>query len=842
VGGVDTVRGIGYQQAQAVLAALDVLDRDDLSAVRVEGTDDVVDIELFGPSGALVHGSQVKTRTSPRTWAQGELLDTLRRWAALPALPSPATFEFLTDGSLGPSGQSVAVALEAASNGQLGGLAEILGEAPTSPTCQALRRARVRIDPTAIGALLLRAEQQVAAMLPDVRSVSDAQEQAKLIVGELFRLLFERAGNPDPDARVVTREQLADLVGVSPTHSASTRWSSQLQADALSGATEPPKGVVVPAVLEVGAPREDSPAHDDDLARLLAAKPAAVVAGRTGEGKSTTLEFLHHLAAKEGHLLLVSHAETYIPGRLAALVADSLAHRLGRAIPASTGRAALADPAVTLAIDGASEVPITHQAALQRDLLEHLSRPGARILLAGRDVAALRSLLPTSAQPPTFLMRPLPDERQLALIQSCVAPHRPLGANEVSAIGARVREVLGEGAGNPLLLTMAVELLEGGIPFTSRATLFEAFVDLLVARSGGVGSSAMVRVLGETYAALLDEGRRYADPYEWASLVARCSERLSVVGFSIDPEQVHATATRCGLVSPIGYTQVMAPIHDSFADYLAGRSHANGLDLPETLEQNDEQRVLFTAEIGGMTTDLATAIARYLPFLAVRAGELDHRPSTCATPPEVETLLNALLPPGVPSGVTMGLVGPDRVAAVWTDGLSSWADQATLQHLLAEKGGIVTQMGPLGITTRLWRERLRHDLRPESRLGRRRPGSLADACTLLEDHQREAAELTLQLAERIAPSGCCALLLAEIGPLGIQAIVSDREEGPFGESYSVSYVRSSTEISVTADGSFVGDFRSSRSTVEHLIGESASATAVRRVRDGITALTVRGWP
>jgi len=443
-------------------------------------------------------------------------------------------------------------------------------------------------------------------------------------------------------------------------------------------------------------------------------------------------------------------------------------------------------------------------------------------------------------------MRPLPEEEQLALIRSRMAPQRPPGdqpsENEVSAVGARVREVLGEGAGNPLLLTMAIELLEGGIPFTSRATLFEAFVDLLVARSGGVGSSAVVRVLGETYAALLDDGRRYSDPYEWASLVARSSERLSIPGFPIDPELIHTTATRCGLVSPIGYTQVVAPIHDSFADYLAGFSHANGLDLPETLEQHDEQRVLFTAEIGGMTTDLASAIASDLPFLTVRAGELDHRPSTAATPLEVQTLLRALLPPGAPSGVTMGRVGANRVAAVRTDDTSSWADQATLQQLLAQQGGVVTQMGPLGTTARLWREELRRELRPESRLGRRRPSSLSDACMLLEDHQRETAELTQRLADRVAPPGRSALLLAEIGPLGIQAIVSDREDGPFGGSYPVSYVRRSTEISVTTDHTIVADTWASRSTVEHLIGESPSATAVRRVGSGITALTVRGWP
>jgi ribosomal protein S13 len=51
VSGVDTVRGIGFQQAHAILAALDILDDADLGSLRVEGIDDVVDIEVFSADG-----------------------------------------------------------------------------------------------------------------------------------------------------------------------------------------------------------------------------------------------------------------------------------------------------------------------------------------------------------------------------------------------------------------------------------------------------------------------------------------------------------------------------------------------------------------------------------------------------------------------------------------------------------------------------------------------------------------------------------------------------------------------------------------------------------------------
>lgn len=56
VGGADTYRGIAYQHAQAVLSALDVMQSDVFAAIRVEGADDVIDIELLDADGRVVVG------------------------------------------------------------------------------------------------------------------------------------------------------------------------------------------------------------------------------------------------------------------------------------------------------------------------------------------------------------------------------------------------------------------------------------------------------------------------------------------------------------------------------------------------------------------------------------------------------------------------------------------------------------------------------------------------------------------------------------------------------------------------------------------------------------------
>src|SRR6266487_1253160 len=96
--GVDTVRGIAFQPA------LDVLDDPDLGSMRVEGLDDVVDIEVFAADGSLRMAKQAKVRAEEYTWGKAELVAVLRRWAALPDAVH-ASFEFVTDGRLGTTGQ-----------------------------------------------------------------------------------------------------------------------------------------------------------------------------------------------------------------------------------------------------------------------------------------------------------------------------------------------------------------------------------------------------------------------------------------------------------------------------------------------------------------------------------------------------------------------------------------------------------------------------------------------------------------------------------------------------------------------------------------------------------------
>ena len=59
-------------------------------------------------------------------------------------------------------------------------------------------------------------------------------------------------------------------------------------------------------------------------------------------------------------------------------------------------------------------------------------------------------------------------------------------------------------------------------------------------------------------------------------------------------------ARRCGLVTPIGWSQTLAPVHDSFADYFSGLALSRQIvALPDRLYSGDEQRLLFAVEMSG---------------------------------------------------------------------------------------------------------------------------------------------------------------------------------------------------------------------------------------------------
>ncbi|WP_144312025.1 NACHT domain-containing protein [Actinopolyspora erythraea] len=859
MGGVEAVRGIGYQHAHAVLTALDVLGDENLGAIRVEGVKDVMDIEVHSTNETVVLAKQVKVRSEGSLWSKKALLDVMRKWAGLD-IAAGSSFEFVTDGDLGPSGKEVRTALEAAAKGDRGQLATLLNEDESSLTCAILSRARVRQEATGVETVLLEAEREVRALLPGARAQADLEEQARQAVDRLYKLLSIRAGKSDDDERIVTRTEIAEVLGGLTYLAEPDRWPGTLRDTYLGMATDSTVRTsicpyLVPlqsgtgAILETDTKRSET--HDDSVAlsQVLTSIGPVVLSGRTGSGKTTATQLLRREAALLGKTVLVGHAETYVQGRLEALAADAVSAVVGRELPRVTGRQLLNDPDVLLVIDGTSEVPDEIRLALRDELrVQVAAYSGARVLIVGRDLAVLGSVLPTSISPTRYQLASLRVPQQRELVLRSLAGNDNLAVvddHAVNVLTAQIEKALGEAAGNPMLFTMALHLVRKGIAFTNRVSIYNATIAHLAERVGAAEIDVSIAALGLTFAELLDEGRRYASPYEWTRLVDKAVKRLNDLYIPVDVPTVLEVAQRTGLVTPIGHTQNRAPVHDSYADYLAGVAHARRLaPLPEKLKADDEQRILFTAEAGGVTSEIAEQTARDLPFLTVSIANYDKRPLDDDTPEEVATLLRLLAPLDESRTAQLWQSG-ERIIASLVDDKPEWITPDEGRKLLRSVPTVICDPddGPLTITVRLWRLILVNRLKQPRAMRPAHIDSLQKACDMLEQHITAEVDALDELVKAIAPLGKEDVLANAIGPFGLTALIYPPEEKHVGIGWPVNY-RNTTEIRVHTDANarLESDLEYSRqSSVDYLVSHTPAASASARTKSAINNLTTGKW-
>ncbi|WP_210503018.1 NACHT domain-containing protein [Nocardioides xinjiangensis] len=838
MGGVDTYRGIAYQHAQAVLSALDVLESDEFSAIRVEGADDVIDIELLDTKGRVAIGKQAKVRADEYTWAKADLVGLLRRWAAVDA-PDGATFQFVTDGRLGPSGEQVRDALAEAASGCRDSLAALLGEEADGATVRRAARATVVQDPGGTGALLARADRQVMALLPSARSATDAMEQARSAVDALLRLLLDRACRPDAADRVVSRDEICCALGIPPSSTAVRPWAGDVRDRYLAAIAAEAPAAAVPARLK---PEADQLAVGVDALLADGVMPAAV-AGPTGAGKSTAARELRTAAATQGRVVVVAHAETYIPGRVDALVAEAVSDVLRREIPTLTGRQILADNGTAVVIDGVSEVPEPVRAALAEDLRAPVAAGrGARLILLGRDLAAVRSVLPASSAPSLFRMEPFGRERREALAEAAVDTSADNGAARV--VLARAERALGDAAGNPMLLEMTLGLIASGVPFEDRAAVYSAFLDQLAIKTGADGLGVATVVLGACFARLLDDGRRYADPYTWRRLVVEAVRDQSTVIGPIEAAVIDEAARRSGLIVRLGQSETVAAVHDSFADYLAGLALARGaVPFPADVKPGDQERLLFAAQIGGIDRAFAEAVASRLPFTLPRLAPLDQRGFGDGSAEEVSAVLRTVLPPGAPAGADLWRHPDGRVVAFPRSDAGAWLTDDDARGAMASRPWVVGTGGPVDVAVRLWRQWLVAVLRGSGGAGLPRPRSAEEARDAVASHAADVAAEIERLVGAAVPAGHRAAVAAEIGPKGLtgQLLPAPDSLRRDGFDWTVAYTRTEgIDVSVS-DGPSVGDVHLSRGTLDSMIGVPASAEAAKRVSKAIDRMAGGRW-
>lgn len=848
--GADTVRGIAYQQWHAVCEAVGILDSPNAVALRVEGMDDIVDIEILDENLDVLRALQIRSRTAPGTWGRAELVAVLKRWAGVPATAG-ARFDFVTNARLGPTGELVRHVLELSRSGSAGPLAELLDIDPASPVCECLRRAFVRQDAALAGELAGRTVRDVIAMLPAARTAQDAENDAETRVFRLFQALLDRAGRPNPPDRIMMRSEIAQILGVPADQRRSQQWQA-LRGRYVEAARgwHPPAGSrpvrEVDRLIAIDGDRTDQ-----EVTALLAGH-SSVLAGRTGSGNSTAVAQLVRSTAAKGRVVIPAAAEAYVAGRLAALVADSVASLLDEPVPVSTGLQILADRGATLIIDGASEISGAARDRLREELLAPLSAgTGASVVVVGRDVAALRALFPTTLAVPVFTLRDLDAQRRTAIVagilEHAADRRRQFGVTSHPTAGlvAQVESVLGDAGGNPMLFTMAAEMIVAGVEFTNVTELYRSFVEQLAERTNTNNIAIVARGLGVAFADLLDDERRSADPYTWAVKMENAAAALRPL--ETDAGTLDRGARQAGLVCPVGISQVVVPVHDSFADYLAATAHADGLSaLPPEFQASDQQRLLFSNAIHPLAPQTLVQVARDLPLLTPRLA-LDPAPEPDAHAPSLaQQILAALLPPGEPTMVSLWRIPDGRsVAFRGSTDSSGWLDEREGRDLFTRHGSIVSNGGTLGVAVGLWRQFLRHRLARPGGLPSASPRTVPDAVDALTRHLHERAARARELVSRTFTDPAAAAVLARLSPLGLEARISARITDAIEAYFPVTY-RPAVTTDVRPEESSEAGHRPvmvGESSVEHLLSESPRGDATHLVVKAINDLAdvPTGW-
>src|SRR6266567_1699566 len=839
VAGVDTIRGIGFQQACALGDAVKLVTNPAAAVLRVEGTKDIVDYETLAADGRRLRVRQAKTRQAPRTWSAGNIAATLDAFTKLSDADG-AEFAFVTDGQLGKTGVAVEKIIEAARAGadqaELDTMANAIPRTSIRlPPSSLLRRVDLLTRAGTLESILDRLELQVLHLMECGRVPTT--EDARTAVDRLFRRLFEVGGKPLPEAREVTRQQILDVLGLTDEEvTAGGAWNTQARdayrAQVLGEPVRP--DTVVLDVLQIHAsPRVlqllDGPITATSTAvqppdALLAARHVVLV-GPTGTGKTTTLAAARRLAVEGGDVPVVLRADGHVRGALGRRIHDAVRAVLGRRLTVGGVQRLLADDGLLLLVDGVSEVDADSREALRHDLRALAGQRALRIVVTGRDLATARSVLPddTSASGFSLIGLSRADRRQIAAARMGRGAERQV---------AQIEETLGNAVDNPMLFGMAVSVREQGGPIQSRPQVYWKFLAGLAARAQFVETDTSFAALGMAWSDLLAMSRRATDGYEWRRLLADALARLDGIGafagHGVTANQVLKDARAMGLLTRPDLDAGLVPLHDSFADYLAGAAVAGGwASLPGPLVPAQDEQVLFAVQIAGLDDTLADRLAVENPLLACRVAAL--------------------------AGVEGGSADPERVSATLVKlaagaTLAPFAGRAGVRLLAATSPSwlLPAGSGSLAAAVNVWASAVRAALAPQRRpLPSRVPKDPDAVVAALVEHETACAELLRTTVERVLPSPATGGRVLDALGTGLMAVVGDPFTEPSGRpTVPVAYRRGGGEILVVREGDLRVDTSQldTSGVADGRLRLPPSTETAKRVLDTLKALTAGTWP
>lgn len=778
--GWGNIAGIAYQQAHAVLACLEMLETEDgqVVSVTVESGQDVFDLELCDSSGDIVASRQIKNRNLDRTWTPSDIYPLVRRWATS-AHPAAARFELRLGGRAGPSAEKLIEAIRAFQTGDPSQLLERSEGSLDAAEFEAARFVDVVIDPTPTVALLTAGTQQALSFLPGARTGSDAIAEADAAMGRLYRLVMKRAAAPVESERIVTRSDVLEMLGLTEADLGG-RWDEAARANYVESVvgyvTEPTVDIdlrrqLTPIERAVGLGEREAPA----LSELLETRDHVLISGQSGSGKSTAAKSLRTLAAHAGRVTVLANSEAYIPGRLSYLLCNALSVITGSSTPLPVGRGVLTDPTAIVVFDGVSEMPAPQRAALAAELASYASdAQSCVVVLIGRDAAILNSILPHYVSKSAFVLRGIKPDQRDELVADVLGPLGATDTTTIRSISAKAGYSLKGAANVPYLLRMAAELIWRGFDIHGRAQMYTVFTQDVALRKGLVDLQFCLLALGMAFSELLDQGHRQCDQFDWRQLLDHATGTLQRHHFDISVATVERAAVQGGFVAYEEYDQIVRPVHDSLADYLAALALHKGLSaLPPTIGENDALRLRFLAELSGVDESISELATRCIPLSAVELSKFDDRPMGLETPSLAARYLQNLLDDttlGHPT-VQIGTASDERsFGFLDAREVSETIAPEQIYTIGAQYGMVEVKGGPLAVAVTLWKTRL-DELLKQDEPGWRIPTTAQGAIDALARHQDQTLQALQQLVSNVFPVSCQEALLNIARPDPLEIII-----------------------------------------------------------------------
>jgi energy-coupling factor transporter ATP-binding protein EcfA2 len=847
MGGVDASAGFAYQHAQGVQMALTIATDPSLHAIRVEAENDIIDVEIRSQDGYLVKGSQFKLRNQSDTWGQQELIDELVRWSGLAGENPGATYEFVTDGRLGPTGVKVRDALEKAASGDLHDIRQIIAGKTGGVVVsdESLSRASIRAEGLAYADLIDAAQTCARALLPNVTSAAEAEERGRWVVLELVNMVTERSGLADDAARVITRDDVLALLATPQDHIPSTQWDAELKGAFCASVLARPGVSPVELACRPDVATGVGSAAEPQLLESWAQQGAVrLLAGASGSGKSTVVLDMQRRAAEHGAVVISVSAEDYMPGRLAALVAAGLnRHTFIGAHPAM-GTAALADPQVVIAVDGVTEIPAGTREELEDELKQFLTADRrADLVLIGRGLTAMRAMLTRSVATTDLMVCPMSEDEKCRIVESFYQ----LDIDTALWLVRQVDHVMHEVASNPLMLLLGVRAIALQGTASSPALIFHTVVSDIAEQCGYPDASVLFAGLGMAYATLLDGQKRYCDTLSWGSLLTQSAQRLTDAGHSVTVRRLREFGSETGIVRSAPFDTVR-PIHDSFADFLAAVALSRSLaKLPDQLGEHDRARARFLAQLSGVAVGLADQLTRDLPFTAVNVAPYERRSPEETWFDETNRHLDHLLPTAE-DRPTIAYWHDTNGRVVVTVGASveGWLGTVAPDRALFESGWtfpLSDRQGPLTVAVRIWHRWLDQHLAAPALSGVPVPQNLQDSRAMLATHSTALLQHRLDLSSRMGLAGSDGEALMAAASQRIQFAISELQVDE--ERDRGVWFRDLSELTA-GEEVLVGELSdpagwTGRGSVDSFVTTDAAQSASRDLQRVINAMVGRTW-